>query len=89
MTITTTPKVEGAWAWIQHDDGLWALDWRPKGYWPANTKVHVDANVYGMKFGDGAYGSDEVTSDFRSGVTRSCTRTPRASRSSSSRAARR
>jgi lipoprotein-anchoring transpeptidase ErfK/SrfK len=67
VTITTTPKVEGAWAWIQHDDGLWGLDWRPKGYWPANTKVHVDANVYGVKFGDGAYGSDEVTSDFSIG----------------------
>ena len=67
VTITTTPKVEGAWAWIQHDDGLWALDWRPKGYWPANTKVHVDADLYGQKFGDGAYGSDEVTSDFTIG----------------------
>ncbi len=67
VTITTTPKVEGAWAWIQHDDGLWALDWRPKGYWPANTTVHVDANVYGLKFGDGAYGSDDVTSDFKIG----------------------
>jgi len=67
VTITTTPKVQGAWAWIQHDDGLWALDWRPKGYWPANTTVHVSANVYGLKFGDGEYGSDDVTSDFRIG----------------------
>jgi lipoprotein-anchoring transpeptidase ErfK/SrfK len=67
MVITTTPKVEGAWAWIKHDDGLWALDWRPKAYWPAGTKVHVAANVYGVKFGDGAYGSDDVTTDFKIG----------------------
>ena len=67
VKITTTPKVEGAWAWIEHDDGLWALDWRPKDYWPAGTKVHVEANTYGIKFGDGAYGGDDVTTDFTIG----------------------
>ena len=67
MVITTTPKVEGAWAWIKHDDGLWALDWRPRAYWPAGTKVHVAAKVYGVKFGDGAYGGDDVTTDFTIG----------------------
>ena len=67
MVITTTPKVEGAWAWIKHDDGSWAMDWRPRAYWPAGTKVHVAANVYGVKFGDGAYGSDDVTTDFTIG----------------------
>ncbi len=67
VTITTTPKVTGAWVWIQHDNGLWALDFRPQSYWPANTKVHVEANVYGLKFADGAYGSADVTSDFTIG----------------------
>ena len=67
VKITTTPEVEGAWAWIEHDDGLWGLDYRPKKYWPANTKVHVEANVYGLKFGDGAYGGGDVTSDFTIG----------------------
>jgi hypothetical protein len=32
ITITTVPKTEGSFAWIQHDDG-WGLDWRPKNYW--------------------------------------------------------
>jgi len=67
ISITTTPKVTGAWVWIQHDDGRWALDFRTKGYWPANTKVHVQANVYGLKFADGAYGAGDVTSDFTIG----------------------
>lgn len=67
ISITTTPKVTGAWVWIQHDDGRWALDFRTKGYWPANTKVHVQANVYGMKFADGAYGAGDLTSDFTIG----------------------
>jgi lipoprotein-anchoring transpeptidase ErfK/SrfK len=67
VKITTVPKVEGAWAWIQHDDGAWALDFRPKAYWPANTRVHVEADVYGIRFGSGAYGGDDVTSDFKIG----------------------
>jgi len=67
ISVTTTPKVTGAWVWIQHDDRRWALDFRTKGYWPANTKVHVQANVYGLKFADGAYGAGDVTSDFTIG----------------------
>ena len=67
ISITTTPKVAGAWVWIQHDDGLWALDFRTKSYWPENTKVHVSAKVYGLKFGNGLYGGDDVTSDFTIG----------------------
>jgi hypothetical protein len=50
VSITTNPKVTGAWVWIQHDDGRWALDFRTQAYWPANTKVHVQANMYGVKF---------------------------------------
>jgi len=67
VTVTTDPKVEGAWAWIQHDDGLWALDYRTKDYWPAGTKVHVEAKLYGVKIADGAYGRADVTSDFTIG----------------------
>ena len=54
VTLTTTPAVEGAWAWIQHDDGRWALDYRTKDYWPAGTKVHVSAKLYGVEFAPGA-----------------------------------
>lgn len=67
VSITTTPKVTGAWVWIQHDGKEWALDFRTQAYWPENTKVHVEANVYGLKFGAGAYGDADVTSDFTIG----------------------
>ena len=68
ITITTTPKVEGAWAWIRHDGDKWpSLDWRPKKYWPAGTKVHVSSDVYGLDFGGGYYGGDSATSDFTIG----------------------
>ena len=68
IKITTTPQVEGAWAWIKHDgDPNPSLDWRPKNYWPAGTVVHVESNIYGLDFGDGYYGGDNVTSDFTIG----------------------
>jgi lipoprotein-anchoring transpeptidase ErfK/SrfK len=67
VKITTDPEVTGAWAWIAHDGGIWGLDYRPKGYWPAGTKVHVEANVYGLKFADGAYGKTDLSSDFTIG----------------------
>jgi len=67
VSINTTPKVTGAWVWIQHDPGQWALDFRPATYWPANTKVHVEAKLYGVNFGDDAYGSSDVSSDFTIG----------------------
>jgi lipoprotein-anchoring transpeptidase ErfK/SrfK len=67
VTITTTPKVEGAWGWIDHDGGVWGLDYRTKDFWPAGTKVHVEANVYGLAFGGGAFGAADVSSDFTIG----------------------
>ncbi len=67
VDIKTTPAVEGAWAWIEHDGGTWGLDYRPKAYWPAGTVIHVDANVYGVDFGNGYWGKEDLTSDFTIG----------------------
>ncbi|WP_245544873.1 L,D-transpeptidase [Nakamurella multipartita] len=67
ISITTTPAVEGAWAWVKHDDSRWALDFRTKDYWPAGTKVHVDAKLYGVKLDDTSYGAADITSDFTIG----------------------
>ena len=49
VTLTSDPAVEGAWAWIKHDDGRWAMDYRTKDYWPAGTRVHVEAKLYGRQ----------------------------------------
>jgi len=68
VTITTTPKVDGAFAWITHDgDDYPSLDWRPQKYWPEHTKVHVDAKMYGLKFAESFYGGYDVTTDFEIG----------------------
>jgi lipoprotein-anchoring transpeptidase ErfK/SrfK len=62
LKIEMTPKVEGAWAWISAAQ----VDWRPKEYWPAGTKVTVAANLYGVNYGNG-YGRADVTSKFTIG----------------------
>jgi lipoprotein-anchoring transpeptidase ErfK/SrfK len=67
VTITTTPEVEGSWGWMRGDDGLMTMTYRPKDYWPANTKVHVQADMYGLEFADGAYGTEDLTTDFTIG----------------------
>jgi len=67
VSITTTPAVEGAWAWVKHDDGRWAMDYRTKDYWPAGTAVHVDAKLYGLRLNATSYGASDITSDFTIG----------------------
>ena len=68
VKITTTPKVEGSWAWITHDGDTYpSLDFRPKTYWPSGTKVHVESNIYGVKFADGWYGGNSRSVDFTIG----------------------
>lgn len=66
ITVTTTPKTEGSFAWIQHDDG-WGLDWRPKDFWKPGTKVTVTANLYGVSYGDNLWGQQDLTSTFTIG----------------------
>ena len=66
ITVTTSPKTEGSFAWIQHDDG-WGLDWRPKNYWASGTKVTVTANLYGVNFGGNYWGQTDLTSSFTIG----------------------
>lgn len=68
LVVVTDPPVEGSWAWVQHAGYSYpSLDWRPKEYWPAGTKVHVEANLYGLKFSDGWYGGADVSVDFTIG----------------------
>lgn len=37
LSITTTPEVVGAWAWLSNRH----VQWRPKDFWPSGTKVTV------------------------------------------------
>jgi lipoprotein-anchoring transpeptidase ErfK/SrfK len=67
MNVTTEPPVEGSWAWLPDEVGGSRAHWRTREYYPAGTKVHVDARLYGVPFGDGAFGAQDSTLSFEIG----------------------
>ncbi|MBW0105655.1 Ig-like domain-containing protein [Pseudonocardia sp. KRD291] len=67
LKVTTSRDVEGAWGWLPDENGGSRVHWRPKEYWPANTKVTVDAPLYGIAYGGGDYGQSDLTSSFTIG----------------------
>jgi lipoprotein-anchoring transpeptidase ErfK/SrfK len=76
MKVQTSVPVEGAWAWL--DDQR--AHWRPRNYWPAGTKVTVNLKLYGVNYGGGVFGSDDMTSQFtigRNQVVKANTKTHR------------
>ncbi len=64
--------IEGSWGWMQDEDiqgngtKQSRVHFRPKDYWPAGTKVHLEANLYGVDYGDG-WGREDLTRDFTIG----------------------
>ncbi|WP_405738718.1 Ig-like domain-containing protein [Streptomyces sp. NBC_01525] len=55
LKVTTSPKVEGAWGWVTDYSGKDRIDWRPKTYWPAGTKVTVKGALTGVPSGAGGW----------------------------------
>ncbi|MFI6497263.1 Ig-like domain-containing protein [Nonomuraea typhae] len=63
LSVQASKPVEGAWHWF--DDRH--VDFRPKTYWPAHTKVRVQARLAGVQGGPGMYGKRDYTLDFKIG----------------------
>ena len=64
LSVTTDPAgIVGGWYWMDDHE----VHWRPKDYWPANTKVHVQADVYGKDLGGGLYGQEDRSASFTIG----------------------
>ncbi|GGN37645.1 lipoprotein [Streptomyces kronopolitis] len=69
LTVTTQPKVEGAWGWVKDYSGKDRIDWRPKDYWPAGTKVSVKGALSGIDSGsDGGWFARDYDFGFRIGA---------------------
>ena len=64
LTVTTDPPVEGRWAWLPDEVGGSRAHWRTREYYPAGTTVNVEARLYGVPFGDGAFGAEDMTLNF-------------------------
>ncbi|MEU5690328.1 Ig-like domain-containing protein [Actinosynnema sp. NPDC020468] len=55
ISITTEPKVDGAFYWFNEKE----VHWRPQNYWAAGTKVTINAKIYGKNLGNGVYGQED------------------------------
>jgi lipoprotein-anchoring transpeptidase ErfK/SrfK len=67
LKVTTEPRVEGSWAWLPDEVGGSRVHYRTREYYPPGTKVNVDARLYGVDFGDGAYGAQDISLNFEIG----------------------
>ena len=67
LSVTTSVPVVGAWGWLPDEGGGSRVDYRPKEYWPAGTAVTVQAKLFGVAYGDGAYGAQDISSTFTIG----------------------
>jgi lipoprotein-anchoring transpeptidase ErfK/SrfK len=81
VTTSAGSALQGNWGWVQDERILQGgpiqsrVHWRPTvspvdgatPYWPANTKVHVEANLKGVDYGDGQWGREDFASDFSIG----------------------
>lgn len=56
-------KVEGSWAWLP-DDPQSRLHFRPKDFWPAHSKVSVDAPLKNVPTTAKTVGQNDLTLDF-------------------------
>lgn len=72
LLVHSSKPVFGAWHWF--DDKT--VHFRPRKFWPAHTKVRVEARLAGVRGGEGLYGKRNQGIDFtvgRSQITRGST----------------
>ncbi|MFD0203233.1 MULTISPECIES: L,D-transpeptidase [Saccharothrix] len=55
ISITTQPRVEGAFYWFDEK----TVHWRPQAYWTPGTKITINAKIYGKHVGNGIYGEED------------------------------
>jgi len=67
LSVQTSVPVEGAWGWLPDEGGGSRVDWRPKVYWPAHTKVTVTAKLGGVPYGGDTVGAADFSSTFAIG----------------------
>ncbi|MBJ7453395.1 MAG: L,D-transpeptidase family protein [Blastococcus sp.] len=63
LVVTSSTPTDGVWSWVDDSE----VHFRPSQYWPANIDVRVDANLYGVDFGEGVWGEKNRTVEFSIG----------------------
>ena len=55
LTVTSSHPTDGTWSWLSDKE----VHFRPSDYWPADTDVTVDADLYGVDLGNGVWGEKD------------------------------
>jgi lipoprotein-anchoring transpeptidase ErfK/SrfK len=63
LQIQTSKPVVGSWYW----DGNEAVDFRPRDYWPAGTRISFTGHLNGVEEAPGVYGDHTLTQSFKIG----------------------
>jgi Big-like domain-containing protein len=63
IQLWTSKPVTGAWYW----DTSTSLVFRPRTYWPEDTRVHFVAHFAGLEASPGVYGTADLAQSFRIG----------------------
>ncbi|WUA62690.1 Ig-like domain-containing protein [Streptomyces sp. NBC_00224] len=61
LKVTTSDNTVGSWGWMEDYSGKSRVDWRPKDYWKAGTKVTLEADLNGVDSGGGWFVKDYKT----------------------------
>lgn len=60
LSLVTSKPVVGAWYWLDDEH----LNFRPRDYWPQNTRVSVIGRFNGVPASPGVYGSADLSESF-------------------------
>ncbi|ONK14966.1 Ig-like domain-containing protein [Streptomyces sp. MP131-18] len=63
LTVTSTPRVEGAWHWVDDKE----LHYRPRDYWPANARISVQSHLAGLPIREGLRGGNGTSLELTTG----------------------
>jgi lipoprotein-anchoring transpeptidase ErfK/SrfK len=64
LLVTSSNPTDGVWSWLNDAE----VHFRPSTYWPPNTEVTLDANLYGVDFGEGVWGEKDRSVSFSIGA---------------------
>ncbi|MGH8078622.1 MAG: L,D-transpeptidase, partial [Lysobacter sp.] len=67
LQVQTSVPTEGSWAWLPDADGGSRAHYRTRDYWQPGTQVRVAAKLYGVAYGDGSYGKQDLSTFFTIG----------------------
>ena len=63
LEVTSSTPTDGVWSWLNDAE----VHFRPSSYGPADIEVTLDANLYGVGFGEGVWGEKNRSISFSIG----------------------